>query len=176
MRASRSRSPTVTPTSSTYCMQLDHITSETSHGSWPEPTREAWVVVRWTILWSNSMVNATSTLESSADNGRRSATATTPGRGTANGIESVLASRTERAAASLMSVGVADVRVAPPGWFGVRDLPGRSGTSPWRHRRWPPMAARMQHQSPLGRLRLAGEFANSWISLCEPAGRARPGQ
>jgi hypothetical protein len=94
----------------------------------------------------------------------------------ANRIESVLASRTERAAVRLMSVGVADVRVAPPGWFGVTDLRGRSGTFPWRHRRWPPMAARMQHQSPLGRLRLAGEFANSWFSLFPPAGLGRPGQ
>ena len=64
----------VTPSSPTNRMQFDHITSDTSQGTWREPAVEPWFVVRCGICrsnsLSNSMVNATSTWESRVDKGR----------------------------------------------------------------------------------------------------------
>jgi hypothetical protein len=77
VRASFSSSPTVTPFSSTHRIQFDHITSEVSHGPRLGPAANLWFVVRLGICCSNSLsnsiVNATSTWDSSRWQGRMAA-------------------------------------------------------------------------------------------------------
>jgi hypothetical protein len=46
VRARRSTSRTVTPSSLTNCMQFNHITIDPSQGPWLEPAVEPWRVVR----------------------------------------------------------------------------------------------------------------------------------
>jgi hypothetical protein len=77
VRARLASSPTVIPSGVTNRMQVDHIAIDTSHGTLPGPCVLPWSVVRCGICrsnsLSNSMMNATSTCERSADNGSRPA-------------------------------------------------------------------------------------------------------
>ena len=76
VRARRSSSPTVIGSSPANRRQFDHIGMDTSQGA---PGVRPWLVVECGICRSNSlshsMMNATSTWESKADNGKRPVTA-----------------------------------------------------------------------------------------------------